>query len=119
MTDADIIKALAFCSDPDSTCDRCVLFDIRDESCECASKLRLEAIALIIRQKAEVEEKSNKLREVLPIVAEIKAESIKEFAERLKERKCHYTETEHTFNFDGVDVDEIDNLVKEMVGEGK
>ena len=46
------------------------------------------------------------------------SDAIKEFAERLKERKCHYTETEHTFDFDGVDVDEIDNLVKEMTEEG-
>ena len=49
----------------------------------------------------------------------IRAEAIKEFAERLKEKKCHYTETEHTFDFDGVTVEDIDNLVKEMAGEDK
>jgi hypothetical protein len=34
--------------------------------------------------------------------------------------KCHYSETEYTFDFDGVTVDDIDNLVKEMTeDEGK
>lgn len=41
-----------------------------------------------------------------------KSEAVKEFAERLKEEKCHYTETEHTFDFDGVTVEDIDNVKK-------
>lgn len=45
------------------------------------------------------------------------SEAIKEFAERLKKKKCHYTETEDTFDFDGVTVEDIDSLVKEMVGD--
>ena len=46
--------------------------------------------------------------------AEIKAEAYKEFAERLKENSIA------TFSFKGVVmVEEIDNLLKEMVGEDK
>lgn len=42
------------------------------------------AVDLINRQKAEIEEKSKRLREVLPIVAELKVVAVKEFAEGLK-----------------------------------
>ena len=45
----------------------------------------------------------------------IKAEAVKEFAERLKEKATpHYFDNTHF----AVKVEEIDNLVKEMVGEG-
>lgn len=47
-------------------------------------------------------------------IAKDRAEAVKEFAERLKEKAWHGMW--ETINH--VDVDEIDNLVKEMVGEG-
>jgi hypothetical protein len=53
----------------------------------CERQIMLYALDLINRQKAEIEEKSNKLREVLPIVAELKAEAITEFEERLNDTK--------------------------------
>ena len=37
-----------------------------------------------------------------------------EFAEKLIAKKCHYTETEHTFDFDGVTVEDIEQTSKEM-----
>ena len=82
----------------------------------------------IRRLEAEIEEKSNKLREILPIVAELKAETIKEFAKRLKEIMFDYYECvsesakgrpykgDTLMDYEVVDMieDSIDNLVKEM-----
>lgn len=76
------------------------------------SKLRNERNRL----KAEIEEKTKKLQEILPIVAELKAEAVKEFAERVIERaKAHYFDN---CCYAVVSIEEIDNLVKETVGEG-
>lgn len=45
-----------------------------------------------------------------------KAEAYKEFAERLKEHKCSYDLPDY-HSFVAVDVEDIDNLLKEMVGD--
>jgi hypothetical protein len=45
------------------------------------------------------------------------SQELDEFVEKLKTKKCHYCETEHTFDFDGVTVEDIDETYKEMVGE--
>ena len=93
MNDADIIKALECCNQPvgSGACNKCP-FDYqrqkrlaKDEQ-SCTNLMICNALDLINRQKAEIEEKSNKLREILPIVAELKVEAITEFAERLKLR---------------------------------
>ena len=113
FTDNEIVKALEMCN-YNADCDNCPCVG------ECWN-VNKYAIDLINRQKAEIES----LKEAYAIYEEttglkwVRTEAIKEFAERLKERKWQYTETEHTFDFDGVDVDEIDNLVKEMTEEQK
>ena len=80
-----------------------------------------DAIDLINRQQAEVEELKSAMNCYRPYEEEQRAESIKEFAERLKALdrldvdvsygygREHYTEA--------IAVNLIDNLVKEMVGE--
>ena len=93
-----------------------------------------ETIALINRQKAEIEklkseneilirnadnafqEGLNECRELFE--PEIKPEAYKEFAERLKE-KSFKTLRNYGLTKDVVEVCDIDNLVKEMVGETK
>ena len=47
----------------------------------------------------------------------IKAEAVKEFAERLKNKKARYN-ADYFYVIDYIPLKEIDNLVKEMVGEG-
>ena len=49
---------------------------------------------------------------------EIRNEAIKEFAERLKECKCSYDLPDY-HSFDAVEIEDIDNLVKKMVGADK
>ena len=113
MTDNEITKALEYCSNPNNTCEKCVLYVADDDSCECASKLRLAALDLINRQKAEIEMLRTSINVDLENYAseydsKIKAEAIKEFAERLKKEMSFGRYIQY---------DQIDNLVKEMVGD--
>lgn len=117
FTDDDIVKALRCCVESshfgeyfDAECPM-----ISEDGCDAWTddKLLKATIDLINRQKAEIEEKSNRLREVLSIVAELKTEAIKEFAERLKKeiRDAYFAyEADSQCEY-------IDNLVKEMTGE--
>ena len=127
LTDEEIIKALECCSEPFNECAGCPLYDDYP-SCE------IHIIELINRQKAEIE----KLKECPKCVYEydgemteyciqgpcpnfktfeqIKSEAYKEFAERLKE-KSFKTIRNYGLTKDVVEVCDIDNLLKEMVGE--
>ena len=77
---------------------------------------------LINRQEAEIDELSSAILRLVVALENAKSQAAKEFAERLKKSafdcdvsfgfgREHYTEA--------VTVFEIDNLVKEMVGEGE
>lgn len=142
MTDNEIIKALEICGDEQNDyCYGCPYF-VEDGICTGFNVNRssfLEVLDLINRQKAEIEElyklldkkildikaQETEIERLNELVAEnekafnkmtelynrafnrcrkIKSEAIKEFAERLKSEI-------YTVGFD------IDNLVKEMVGE--
>ena len=126
-TDDEIIRALECCVTIGG-CDNCPFYN----NASCGINLRRYARALINRQKAEVKrlEKQNaemlisetaefhipmeiafRARTAHPIFREIKAEAIKEFAERLKE-KIRVMDRIIIYGED------IDNLVKEMT-EGK
>ena len=81
------------------------------------------ALDLIIYQKAVIEKLTKKVEELSEVLsdtiriryAEAKTEAIKEFAERLKEISTRgFWETD-----DYVGVEQIDNLVKEMIGDIK
>ena len=96
MSDNEIIKALKFCED-------------------CSANINIDIIDLINRLKAENERLSKITR---PLIAEIKAEAYKEFAERLKE-KSFQSFGNYGITRDVVEVCDIDNLVKEMAGEDK
>ena len=116
ISDADIIKALECCKKaklnqdcldlkcPFSTEYGC---NIDDED------LRNKALDLINRQKAEIErlEFSNEHWNDW----EVKCRAIKEFAERLKE-KAETKQINYSYR-DIIEIRDIDNLVKEMIGE--
>ena len=123
MTDNEIIKALECCASIDNTA--CVDCPTHKEDYMCAVTVKRRAISLINRQKAEIErleellegwkteaykvadEKDELYCNAVERVKAAKAEAIKEFAERLKE--------EMSFGR-YIQPDQIDNLVKEMVG---
>ena len=129
MTDEQIIKALECCASTNSSeaCRGCP-FD-KNNICEKDSvALQKYALDLINRQKAEIErlqkEKFDSLNsqfaEMYATTLKIatknaKSEAIKEFAERLKEKASRGFWAELAY----VDVDDIDNLVKEMLGDAE
>ena len=124
MTDEQIIKALECCKDPMASCDECFLVNA-DRSCE--RTLMGNALDLINRQKAEIE-RLNKVLEtnivfcgsrangkssrilglVEDSIAMIQEDAIKEFAE-----ECRRLAFDRLY----ISIDEINNLVKEMVGD--
>ena len=119
MTYNEIIKALECCSNDDdgSGCGDCPL---GDKYPYCDDVLDGQIIDLIHRKNAEIERLTDSLNATIAgqetlqrYIAIAKANAIKEFAERLKEESWQgrWEIIAH------VDVDEIDNLVKEMVGD--
>ncbi len=120
MTDNDIIKALGCCA---------VAYDCIDcpFDCDCGnmSNLSTAVLDLINRQKAEIErlkETKDRLLYNLKAVCEekdednVRAEAIKEFEKRLKEKK-HLEEYSVLDSVESVYVEDVDNLVREMVGD--
>ncbi len=125
MTDNDIIKALECCKDTSNKCQQCPL---RVKG--CSYMLAENALDLINRQKAEIErlrkapkclyEQETEYRSVSPCyncegAEEVRAATIKEFAEMLREElkntSCRFCEDNVFFT--------IKQLVEEMVGERK
>ena len=116
-------------------CNSCPLKIVRDslrkeDTKSCTMILIENAIELINRQKAEIEqwkEESNKYQkwwcEAEKDIQTAKAEAIKEFAERFKKKagsivaSCQGYEIYETKQYQISAVD-FDNLVAEMVGEG-
>ena len=86
------------------------------------------ALDLIIYQKVEIEKLNKKVEELSEVLsdtiriryAEAKSKSVKEFAERLKEKisDCHIVNDGEYCGFDCGDIHEcIDNTLIEMIGE--
>ena len=127
MTDNEIIKALECCSYATSNkdCEKCPYYP--DE--ECVKKQCTDILDLINRQKAEIE-RLTKERDFYKApssllakgIEQIKAEAIKEFAKRLTDTILDKSDRSLD-NPNGNDyfisdvIEDIDNLVKEMVGE--
>ena len=131
MTDNEIIKALEICSKSTNgcshsnyTCEDCYL----NGQPMCSSVLFQDTLDLINRQKAEIERLEERIIEVQRCDKELietlhkiheekieaaKAEAIKEFAERLKMQGVTFLHNKVVLS------NEIDNLVKEMVGDAE
>lgn len=123
-TDEEIIKAFQTCSEPDSDCKDCPLY--------CDYPLcgwRKYILDIINRQKAEIEELKNYVNRCksgkeywVKCLLEKPNEALKEFAERIKMSiKANVVETlcndvKGVYNAEYI-IDDIDNLLKEMVGE--
>ena len=128
MTDNEIIKALECCNN--GWCDnRCPYYG-REDIADCREQSGADQLDLINRQKAEIEKltkDSNRLKKVEMQLDDmckmyhiIKTEAVKEFAEALKNKAFKQSvysyndivETTYT-----ITAEEIDYLVKEMVGD--
>lgn len=133
MTDNEIIKALECCSnEPTLNCRNCPY----ERACNMGkSDMQRDALDLISRQKAEIERLRQANKDICDVGGRllrerktIRAEAIKEFAERLKTYPidCNLPllgletkqEIEAYFNSVMKQIDNaIDNLVKEMTEE--
>ena len=129
MTDNEIIKALKLCPKRNmkSKCTQCPYFE---SDGICLEVLMADSLDLINRQKAEIErlEHSAKqwedtAKDIFISRENIKAEAIKEFAERLEEilarYECSFIEIQNWSARNTIlqVIQELRNLVKEMVGE--
>lgn len=54
MTDSEIIKALRFCSDPDTCSDTCSFYVEGETIGDCTTKLSVAALDLIQRQQEQI-----------------------------------------------------------------
>ena len=114
MTDSDIVKALECCC-KNNNCDGCPL-DYLTFSSQCASELAIKSLDIINRQKAEIERLNKEVEtfaDIGKMYSEIKAEAYREFAERVKiclQGDIRY-DNKILFECD------IDNILKELVGE--
>ena len=109
LTDSEIVKALESMIQFADTVNRSVLDMVDVQTLK-------DTLDLINRLQKENErlKKGWKADAIRWIIADAKAEAYKEFAERLKENSIA------TFSFKGVVmVEEIDDLLKELVGEDK
>lgn len=127
MTDEKLMKVLECCANDD--CSNCPT-----QVKQCRQHAMLNALDLINRQKAEIE----RYKENMPyleqqsldfcgvlcdfaeeLIAKYKSEAVKEFAERLKERKYQSTEWSHGGHPFVVEEDDIDDVLEEMTEETK
>ena len=75
MTDTEIVKVLEYCSNPNNTCDKCILFNAKDDSCQCASNLRLRALDLINRLQKEKDTLNRKLTDAYLMIDKLRGDS--------------------------------------------
>lgn len=141
ITDEEIKSSLEVIATT-RNCNECKIRNCKWGTCNCSQITANAALDLIKRQKAELEaikdekamvfklseEQINEVKKyVLKLVEynerEIKAEAYKEFAEKIKKSiKENVDEAWHRDDGNGIYdaeyvLDDIDNLLKEMVGE--
>lgn len=120
MTDNEIVKAFECCY-LDKPCDKCPLYNGEYEICTSHSDdLPRKIVDLINRLQAEKEKLQNNISAMAITLSNsaraTRHEAHKEFAERLKEKSevCMVDDELKVV----VTVNNIDDLLKEMVGEG-
>lgn len=132
MTDEQIIKALETHLSNEGECSECAYFE---NIGSCVGIMHKDLYDLINRQKAEVENQSENFKRLVAEhrklqtdyssmqstlakmsmgVEQAKAEAIKEFAEAFKVK---FAKERYRDNY-VIDDEMLDNLVKEMAGEG-
>ena len=126
MTDKEIESSLKVIATTHN-CNECKIRNCKWGTCNCSQITARAALDLINRQKAEIEKLKCEMGKLLPkdcsyaiqmevsnkLESQIKSEAIKEFAERLMKMSTQgFWETDAY-----VGVEQIDNLVKEMVGD--
>ena len=112
MTDNKTIKGLECCFSND--CEHCD-YEIREDTktLQCNDNLMKDALDLINRQRAEIDRLNDDYLLLDVGVEAVRAEAVKEFAERVKLE--FYYEFEELIP--SIMADKIDNILKEMIGD--
>ena len=111
-----VIKGIEICTNDSLSCKCCPYNELKSPN--CINTLRSDAFDLIKRHKEEIEQFAN----IGKMYSEVRAEAIREYAGKLKESAF---DVDISFGYGKICYDkavavlEIDNLVKEMVGEEK
>lgn len=127
ITDEEIKSSLEVIATT-RNCNECKIRNCKWGTCNCSQITANAALDLINRQKAEIEKLKgstivSNIMESQKIKREAKAEAYKEFAEKIKKSiKENVDEAWHRDDGNGIYdaeyvLDDIDNLLKEMVGE--
>ena len=122
-TDKDIISSLEVIATT-CNCNECKIRSGKWGTCNCSETTANAALDLINRQKAEIERLRgstivNNIMESQRIKREAKAEAVKEFAEKLKLHSYIMSDESQTGiinSYSVVTVNQIDNILKELVG---
>ena len=128
MTDEQIMLGLKWCYQVEGSCGDCPYRPDDIKKAKCHDRLGNDVIDLIKRQQAEIdrmngwvnslgelcERKTALLTDANWSLITTRAEAIKEFAEKLKANRPHLNTGEQVFY---IRPEEVDNLVKEMVGD--
>ena len=115
LTDEEIISSLEVIATT-GNCEECKIRNCKWGTCNCSQITANAALELINRQKDEIERLKEFIVETRRCDKEIKSEAVKEFAEKLKE-KSFKTIRNYGLTKDVVEICDIDNLLKEKVGE--
>ena len=127
ITDEEIKSSLEVIATT-RNCNECKIRNCKWGTCNCSQITANAALDLINRQKAQIEKLKgstivSNIMESQKIKREAKAEAYKEFAEKIKKSiKENVDEAWHRDDGNGIYdaeyvLDDIDNLLKEMVGE--
>ena len=126
LTDSEIVKALEYCINNDECSVACPCFNERIDMCGNYNGLLKQVLNLIKHQDAELEaltiSNKNRLDAWLNAVAEkekAEVKAYKEFAERLKRKKQYTYNYQMNIGTYCITTEDIDNLLKELVGEEK
>lgn len=124
MTDKQIEKALDCCCS-----DKCLCYDCphneynqvdNNYPYSCERYLMMDALALIRRQKAQlVEQMLTVDAECDKCIAEVRAEAIREFAERIKSQSYESVEWSHGGHPMVCEIEIVEEIAEEMTEEQK
>lgn len=143
FTDEEVIKALECCAKPYCNNNNCPLHENTINTKDCITKLSENALALINRQRAEIERLHSEVKENTETIAFLKdqavgwsidfcnlkakldttkSEAVKEFEERLKNDSCKIIEcngiTERVVSYQ-ISPEGVDKIVKELTNENR
>ena len=116
MEDSEIIKAFELCQLEDTTvCESCPFGKYYPCCDDVLAPAILDLITRLQKENKRLKKENHQFADIGKMYSEVKADACKEFAERCKKRASMYGFGDKSGVW--VNTKDIDNLLKEMVGE--